>query len=553
VTTSPFPLDPEMLAGLSDEEITALVSGLPPSAIESLLKSTSTSSRLPPGPAEQGQALDPGYRLRPHTAYLSSRLAQAVADMAEGRSRRLIIETPPRVGKSTLVSVYLPLWVMRQYPTTKTALVSYDPTLTTAWARSIRNEIEDNDALGINLARDGGAAGTWMTAEGGELRARSTGKALTGTGANLLVIDDPVKDFADAHSPLRRQALWDWWLSVAQTRLEPPSLVVVTLTRWHEDDLVGRLLSREWEGDPADWEEIRLPALAEENDPLDREVGEPLYSPLLSETEEEAIERWGETRTAVGSYTWASMFQQRPAPAKGAIFDTEWWRFWTTDPSRVTDDGRVVLLDPEADLSTARWLDSWDAAFKATDSSDYVVGQRWARLGSRRYLIHQVRGRWSFTQTIERMRLLVSTGPGHRFTHQRLVEEKANGAAIIDTLKDEVSGIKPVNPVIGKEGRARAITPEIESGHVYLPHPSDEGNEWVQDLLSEVRNFPHDSHDDVVDALTQALSELRDAGTGAVTVPRGSAPRSVITAAHSTARGPRISSAARRPRGPGGR
>ena len=541
-----------MLADLTDEEITALVSGLPPSAVETLLRSTSSRSRLPKGPAEQGAELDPGYLIRPHTAYISERLAKAVEDVANGISRRIIIETPPRVGKSTLVSVYLPLWMMRQYPHMKTALVSYDPTLTTSWARTIRNEIEDNEALGINLARDGGAAGTWTTAEGGELRARSTGKALTGTGANFLIIDDPVKDFADAHSPLRRQNLWDWWLSVAQTRLEPPSLVTVTATRWHEDDLIGRLLSREWEGDPDDWEEIRLPAIADsEDDLLGRSPGEPLISPLIEETPEEAIERWEETRRTVGSYTYAAMFQQRPSPARGAIFDAEWWRFWTTDPSRVTGDGRVVLLDPETDLITARWLDSWDAAFKGTDSSDFVVGQRWARSGPNRYLIHQVRGRWSFTQTIERMRAMTTSGPGHRLTHHRLIEEKANGAAIIDTLRDEVAGIKPVNPTVGKEGRARAITPEVESGHVYLPHPSDPGNEWVSDALSELRNFPNDAHDDVVDALTQALSELRDVGVGSVTVPRGSAPRSMIAAAHSARRSP--ASAARRPRGPGGR
>jgi hypothetical protein len=105
--------------------------------------------------------------------------------------------------------------------------------------------------------------------------------------------------------------------------------------------------------------------------------------------------------------------------------------------------------------------------------------------------------------------------------HDRLVEDRANGSAIIDTLRDHISGLKPINPTIGKEARARAITPEVESGNVYLPLPSDPGNEWVTDLLSELRNFPHDAADDQVDALTQALAYLRDSGRGGITVPGG--------------------------------
>src|SRR5699024_7449817 len=137
----------------------------------------------------------------------------------------------------------------------------------------------------------------------------------------------------------------------------------------------------------------------------------------------------------------------------------------------------------------------------------------------------QKRGRWSFVDTIAQMEDWAD--PTSRFgnlVHERLIEERANGAAIIDTLKEKISGIKPINPTVSKEARARAITPEIESGNVYLPHPSDPGNEWVQDLLSELRNFPHDTHDDQVDALTQALAALREHGKGRVTNPNSRTP-----------------------------
>ena len=145
-------------------------------------------------------------------------------------------------------------------------------------------------------------------------------------------------------------------------------------------------------------------------------------------------------------------------------------------------------LDPST-LTGGRWLDSWDCAFKGTDSSDFVVGQRWVRNGADRFLIAQRRGRMSFTQTLDAMGAWASpidsaSSPYGHLVHQRLVEEAANGAALIDTMRDTVSGIKPVKPKVGKEARARNITPEVESGHVYLPHPSDPGNEWVQDLLA---------------------------------------------------------------------
>jgi predicted phage terminase large subunit-like protein len=153
-----------------------------------------------------------------------------------------------------------------------------------------------------------------------------------------------------------------------------------------------------------------------------------------------------------------------------------------------------------------------------------VVAQRWAKQGPNRYLITQKRGRWSFTKTLQEFKKWAvkdnhGESPFGKFVHKSLMEEKANGAAIIDTVKEEISGIKAINPRTSKEARARAITPEVESGHVYLPHPLDPGNEWVTDLLSELRNFPHDTNDDQVDGLTQALEEFREGGGGGISVP----------------------------------
>jgi predicted phage terminase large subunit-like protein len=486
---------------------------------------------IPSDPVKQAAEIDPGYRTRPHLDYLGERIAQAVHDVERGQNRMLAVSMPPRAGKSTTLSLHTPLWLLRRHPEWKIVMASHDGGLTASWARAGRRLIESKPDLGIALQRDGGAGARWNTVEQGGMFTTSVRGALTGRGARVMIIDDPVKDFVDAHSTTMRQAIWDWWLSVALTRLEPPYLVIVVMTRWHEDDMIGRLLSDEWEGDPAQWEKISLSALADtEDDVLGRQEGEPLISPLLNETPEQAIERWSDVRNAVGTYTFSAMYQQRPAPAKGAIFDSGWWRFWTMDERRATEDGRCVYLDPSS-LTGGRWLDSWDMAFKSTSpgTGGWVVGQRWVRNGANRYLIAQDRGRYPFTASIAAMeRWAITDDPaispcGH-LVHERLVEEKANGAAIIDVLKDKISGIKPVNPTTSKEARARAITPEIESGNVYLPHPADPGNEWVTDLLSELRNFPYDAHDDQVDALTQALSNLRDTGRGQVTVPGRPAP-----------------------------
>lgn len=532
------------LQGLSYQALVKEVADLPLVAVTALLADLGgATGSLPASPIAQAIELDPGYVPRAHLRHLSARLEAAIADVQQGSSRRIVVSMPPRMGKSQMTSVYLPLWLLRRNPAWKIGLLSHDPSLATAWGRTVRGLIEAHPEFGLSLARDAGAASEWQVTGGGGVLSRSApGQSITGRGFNILIVDDVVRDFAAAHSETTRKALWEWWTANAETRLEPPSLVLVIGTRWHEDDLIGRLLSDEYEGDPADWEVISFPAIAEEGDALGRLPGDPLLSPLVrQETPGQALTRWEAIKRSVGSYAWAALFQQRPAPATGAIFDTGWWRYWTTDPERATDDGRVRYIDPDA-LLGARWIDSWDAAFKDTDSSDYVVGQRWCLHGANRYLIGQTRGRWAFPATLARMGDWADGGPypGHVF--ERLIEDKANGPAIISVLREKVAGIKPVNPTTSKEARARAITPEVESGNVYLPLPAE--HPWVLDLLAELRSFPSGAHDDQVDALTQALTALRENRRAQISVPgQRSAPvvRNLAAAART---GPR--------RGPGG-
>ena len=217
---------------------------------------------IPMSLVEQAKELDPGFVSRPHIDFLSDRIGDAVRDVERGHNRRMAVSLPPRAGKSTLLSLYGPLWLLRRHPEWKLMLTSHDGTLSGGWARQVRQMIEDRPSLGIALRPDGGAGATWSTVEGGGMLATSVRGSLTGRGARVLFIDDPIKDFVDAHSARTRQALWDWWLSVAQTRLEPPYLVVVIGTRWHQEDMIGRLFSDEFEGDPRKWSGSACPRSA---------------------------------------------------------------------------------------------------------------------------------------------------------------------------------------------------------------------------------------------------------------------------------------------------
>mgnify|MGYP000888083390 FL=1 len=487
-------------------------------------------------PLESAQQLDAAYAGRPHIQYLSDRLTEAVRAVERGENRYMTISMPPRMGKSTLTSINLPIWLLRQHPDWKIGLISHSPQLATAWGRQVRRFVEeDGERWGIKIAGDAGAVSEWQTTRGGGIVSRSApGQSITGLGFKVMLMDDVVKDFADAHSESKREAIWDWWQANAVTRLEPPFLCIAIATRWHEDDFIGRLLNPAMNPDADKWENVIFPALAEENDPLGREPGDPLYSPLVSETREEALERWDGLKRSVGSYMWEALYQQHPTPADGSIFNLGWLRFWTTDPAKVKEGDPSVILLPRERLERGQWLDSWDLTFKGSSTSDYAVGQRWCRQGADRFLIAQQRGQWSFTQTLEKMLRWCNAGdlddkasPGGSFVHQRLVEDAANGTAAIDVLRKKVAGIKPIKPRSSKEVRARAVTPEIESGNVYLPHPSDPGNGWVNELISEMRAFPSGKHDDMVDALSMGLLGLRDAGEASIFVPRGTIRRSV--------------------------
>lgn len=464
------------------------------------------------------------WRDRPHLSLLADTIADVCANAG-----RLIVDMPPRYGKSETVSRWTPCWYLDRWPDRRIILASHEQDFAIWWGRRARQTIETHpDQFNVCVSADLRAAGEWETTTGGGMLTRGIGGSITGRGAHLMVIDDPIKDFAQAHSTAVRNAHWNWWLSTARTRLEPGAAVIVVMTRWHEDDLVGRLLSSEHEGDPADWTVLRIPALGEGADIADQGVvadalgrpeGVPLRRPSTEETPAEAAVYLEQVRREVGPYIWNGMYQQRPSEPEGTILRRAWWQFYRRDGDLIVrGDGERLTVDQ------LRIVQSWDMSFKDSGSSSYVVGQVWGVHGADRYLLEQQRDHLDFVATKRAVKSMRQRWPD---TTSTWVEDKANGPAVIAELRREVSGLVPVNPGRdSKESRAWAVQGDLEAGNHHLPSPTHDP--WVRDFIQECADFPHGAHDDQVDAYTQAMLKLRTGGPTRVRSPRNAQLNSML-------------------------
>jgi predicted phage terminase large subunit-like protein len=450
-------------------------------------------------PGALAQHLDPRTVQTPALDLIDAALVQAFRTP----DARLIISMPPQEGKSTRATRNFPLWVLTQAPDTRVVAASYGQGLANGNGRAIRNTILANpEATGLRIAPDNGAAHEWQIAghDGGVLSV-GVGAGLTGRPADLLIIDDPIKDRKEADSETFRNNVWEWWTDVASTRLAPGASVVLILTRWHEDDIAGRLKAAE---DGHLWRVINIPAQADHKpekgqvDPLGREPGEFMAS---ARRDKQGLPRttaqWEAIKVRVGSRTWNALYQGRPSPAEGGIVKRDWWRYYQTPLWIDLPDGtcRVTGFDEV--------MQSWDMTFKDTDSSDYVVGQVWGRIGATIYLLDQVRGRWDFPETLRRVKALTAKWPDAVL---KLVEDKANGTAVIASLTQSIGGMVPEVPTESKTARVNAVAPLVEARNVHLPDP--ELAPWVDAFVEEWASFPNATHDDQVDAGSQAIKRL---------------------------------------------
>lgn len=416
-------------------------------------------------------------------------LCHCIDKLISGEIKKMAVLLPPQHGKSEIVSRRLPAFLLGRFPSMKIACCSYSADRAAKLNREVQRIIDEESYQRIfpntslnsrNVVSD--SQGSWLrnssqfevVGHGGSYKGVGVMGPLTGDPVDFGIIDDPIKDHVEAFSPTYRGRVWEWYLNVFLARLHNDSKQLLTVTRWHEDDLVGRILARE-----SDWHVVTIPAIREDetnpNDP--RQIGDALWPAKHSKEAIMAVKNNSER-------TFAALYQQRPAPLEGGIFKRHWWKFWEKLPPRVD---KVIL--------------SWDCAFKDLKTSDYVVGLVLAKLGADTFIVDMVRGKWDFPETVKRIREMHFMYP---MASDKLIEEKANGAAVIQVLRKEIPGLIPIIPTESKESRAYAVTSVVEGGNVYLPAFAP----WRDTMLYELSVFPNGVNDDIVDALTQALRRL---------------------------------------------
>jgi predicted phage terminase large subunit-like protein len=438
----------------------------------------------------------------PHQNYLYYHLEKVTT----GKTKRLMIFMPPRHSKSETVTIRYSAWRLEREKNLNIILGSYNQKLANRFSRRIRTIAAER----MKLSPERRAAEEWETTEGGGVRAVGVGAGVTGFGASLIMIDDPIKSRAQAESPTFRENTWDWFNDDVYTRLEPGGAIVLIQTRWHDDDLAGRLM-REMEEGGEEWEMVSLPALAEaanfgsgiadcgleektdpksqipnpqSGDPLGRAPGEALWPERFNEQDFERI------RKKLGAYSFAALYQQRPIPHEGGLFKRKWFK-------------QIVAKAP----ANLRWARGYDLAVSTRTSADYTASVRCAfDTSGNLFIADGFRKRIEYPEqrryVIERMTVEKNTEHG--------IEKALHGQAFVQDLRQikEVRGVpfKAVKVDADKYTRALGWANLAEEGRVYLVQGG-----WINDFLDEVCRFTGkgDAHDDQVDAVSLAVGLLK--------------------------------------------
>ena len=422
------------------------------------------------------------YLSPPHIKLLASKL-EAVE---RGDIRRLAIFMPPRHGKSILTSEFFPAWYMGRNPDKYIICSTYAQDLADDFGRKVRNQLQDKRYTDVfpdaELSTDSSSMRRFNTTRGGVYYAVGAGSAITGRGAHLLVIDDPIKGREEADSAAMRKNLLDWYRATAYTRLMPNGSVVLIQTRWHEDDLAGWILK---ETGHEGWDVVEFPAILNERaaNMLELKEGDPLWE------ESYPLKRLEEIKKTIGTREWSSLYAQKPSVEEGNIIKRWWWKPWTREHP------------PEMDYI----LQSWDTAYTVTETSDYSACTTWGVFsgegGYNLYLIDSFREKLTFPE--------LKSQAVHLYNELQpdlvLVEAKASGWSLVQELMRTGIPITPFNPKkMDKLARVHSVAPLFEGGRIWFPD-----TDASADVMTQFAMFPNTKHDDLVDSTTQALLRLR--------------------------------------------
>jgi predicted phage terminase large subunit-like protein len=419
------------------------------------------------------------YVIAPHLRFLNRKLLETVY----GHTKRLVISMPPRSGKSELISHYLPAWYVASFPNRQVILAGYETTFAAEWGGKAREVIVEHgtEVFGVTVDEHNSARNNWRVkhqmAAYSVMRTAGLGGPLTGKGADMLVLDDPVKNADSVLSQNARDRMWDWWVSVAYTRLQKGGTTIVVGTRWHEDDLIGRLIRQRDEGEE-DWEVLNLPAIAEPGDPLGREEGEALWPEMFS------LEVLEQIRRTQGPYWWAAMYMGRPTPLEGGVLKREWMNNRFSAPPAMQ-----------------RVIQTVDSAAKSGEHNDYSIVATWGTDGIDFYLLDVWRAKVEFPE-------LKRAVADQFFKHQAsavYVEVASSGMSLLQEMQRETMiPIIAQQTISNKLGRVHAVSGLFQSGKVKLPRTAP----WLAEWIEEHTSFPNGAYDDQVDTTAYALHEL---------------------------------------------
>lgn len=399
------------------------------------------------------------------------------------------VSTPPQEGKTTWIVNYI-AWQLVRNPKLRIVYATYSQNRANSVSRQIRALVKQWTPLKPGSS----SVQLWETREGGGLLAAGRGSAMTGFRSDMTVIDDPIKDMVEAQSDTLREQTVEWFASVVLTRMANLSQIVVIATRWHKDDLIAHVQKA------LEAEYVNIPAQAtDKKDILGRKPGE-----YLDSIQNRSIKSWELIKKAVGTYVWEALYQGDPKVTGGSYINTDKIDVlpWDTVVYQDQRTGSMMTLD------RALIIQSWDLTFGQIDTAkkkattgDYVAGHVYAVLGDKWILVDRVHERFTFTETVTQVQKMAARWPQ---TSRIYVEKKANGAALLNTLRKRAALIRPVTPQGSKEVRALAIQPVVDAGQVAILDTVLD-----QKMLQELRDFPFGKHDDDVDAMTQAINHGR--------------------------------------------
>jgi predicted phage terminase large subunit-like protein len=403
-----------------------------------------------------------------------------------------MVEMPPRHGKSFLCSQYFPAWYLGRNPEHRVILASYAGSFARGWGERARDALAavGPQVFGLQVKTQFNRPDDWRIA-GHTGRMQSVGMTggITGRGANLLIIDDPIKDAIEASSEVYRQRAWDWYTSTARSRLEPDGVVIVIQTRWHQDDLIGQL-RRQSEFGGEQWESLTLPAICEApGDPLGRAPGDSLWPTRYSVKDLKALQ------DTIPLHWWNALYQQRPTPPGGSLAKAAWFP--------------IVNALPYGTINQVRFWDCGGSERKPGSDPDYTVGAKLARKDDKFFISHIVRVQAS-SGDVDALIQQTAMMDGPDVPIREEQEPGSAGLAVINMRRKRLIGFnyRGIPSTSAKELRWQPLLVQAEVGGVSLV-----AGDWNKDFLAEVSIAPHGAHDDQLDATSGAFGQLTLGGT----------------------------------------